>query len=124
MLKSLDDYATGCDQSANALSIALGYSESFAEKLKSGTSLIFCGNPGTGKTHIACGIANVVLSKGNTALFTTVSEMIRAIRKSWTDRTVYEGDLINSFASPDLLIYTIREIDFAVDKAISLKEAS
>lgn len=104
LLKTLDTYEILSENHRRAHKIAHDYAMTFSEKNKSGTSMIFVGDPGTGKTHLSCGIANFVLSQGFSALFITVAEMIRTIRRSYQDKTVYEGDLINKFVKPDLLI--------------------
>lgn len=81
------------------------YCGSFELVLDKGQGLIFTGNPGTGKTHVACAIANHVMSKEGTALYSTASDFLIRVRNTYnndaseTERQVYEA-----FESPDLLI--------------------
>lgn len=70
-----------------------------------GASLVFCGKPGTGKTHIACGIAAALIEAGNHAVFTTVLAAIRTIKETYrsgSERS--EADAIARLVSPALLI--------------------
>ncbi len=55
------------------------YSEKFTEIEKNGTGLIFTGNTGSGKTHLACAIANSLLEKCVRVRFITYSELMRRI---------------------------------------------
>lgn len=42
--------------------------------------LLLCGGPGTGKTHLACGIANLCLEAGYDTLFVYFAEFMEAVR--------------------------------------------
>jgi DNA replication protein DnaC len=72
----------------------------------SGRCLIFVGNPGTGKTHLAIMLAKHVIQKcQGTARYTTASELVRLIRESKSFSSKYsETDLTEAHASCDLLI--------------------
>ena len=77
----------------------------FPETLNNGVCLTLLGTPGTGKTHLACAYANAVISQGYTALFASVSKVIRAIRSSWgTFSTGSEDSAYSNFVDVDLLI--------------------
>ena len=60
------------------------------------------GQPGTGKTHLACAVAQKALMAGYKVLFTTVSEMIDNLHQSKADGTYYQK--IKKYLLPDLLI--------------------
>lgn len=88
---------------------ALAFAERFADEFAgkhSGRCAVFSGMPGTGKTHLACGIALRIMHKySRTAVFTTVSKMARRIReaKSFSaDET--ESSVISAYVMPHLLI--------------------
>lgn len=88
-----------------ALQQASDYAREFSARRRLGTSLIFTGTVGTGKTHLACGIAHALLRSGYTALFTTVGDLIRSLRDTWrknSHRT--ESDVLDGYAAVDLLI--------------------
>ncbi len=88
---------------------ALRFAEQFAAEFSGkhpGRCAVFYGNAGTGKTHLACGIALHIMRKYNcTAVFTSVSKMARRIReaKSYSaDET--ESSVILAYSMPHLLI--------------------
>lgn len=67
-------------------------------------SLILSGNPGTGKTHLACAIANKVLAANKEVLFVSIRQLIKRVRASWDSEWETEMDVIKRFTKPFLLI--------------------
>lgn len=105
MTRSLDNFEADTPEKTNALRVSREYAESFREVLEVGRSLVFCGTPGTGKTHLAIGIAKRIIEDGYTAAFITVMNAIRRIRDTYRrDSTETETQVIRSFTVPDLLI--------------------
>lgn len=94
------------DNAKRALHTCQKYANQFEERLQMGGGLVLCGKPGTGKTHLACAVANHVMHKlFRVALFTSVTKMTRAVKATYTkgsDRT--EDQVIRDFVVPDLLI--------------------
>lgn len=89
-----------------ALSICQGYAETFAEHAsRRGTCLMLIGNPGCGKTHLACAIAMHLQASGFTAMFMTVLEVIRKVRASWRSKDADAEDVVlKQLAALDLLV--------------------
>lgn len=90
---------------AKALKIARAYAASFDDRLAQGGGLVFCGKPGTGKTHLACAIASEVIEQGRGAKFMTVIQAVREVKETYrrdSDKT--EQQAIDAFKYPDLLI--------------------
>jgi len=88
-----------------ALAVAKRYANDFPAVLEKGTCLVFSGNRGTGKTHLACGIANEIMRSGYGALFVSAGEIVRKVRATWRkDSQISEDDALNGFAEVDLLI--------------------
>lgn len=103
--RTLDKYKADSKGKQDALKFAMDYANEFDEKLNNGRCAVFCGQPGTGKTHLSVGIGLDVLKKGHTVVFTTVQRMIRKIKDTWRkDSNESESDAINLFSCPDLLI--------------------
>ena len=103
--RSLANYQTTLPGQANALRVAKEYADQFEDCLASGRSLIFCGTAGTGKTHLAVGIAKQVIAMGKSAAFTTAMDAIRRVRETYrknADKT--ERQVIAEFSRPDLTI--------------------
>ena len=100
--KSIENFSVSDDFQRIAKAKVLKFIETLSDRLKNGTSLIFVGNVGTGKTHLACSIAKEAIKQGYTALFSSVSEIIRETRMSWT--TSKQREVFEHFTSCDLLI--------------------
>ncbi len=103
--RSLENYTANLPGQVNALRIATEYAGQFEDCLASGRSLIFCGTAGTGKTHLALGIAKRVIATGRSAAFTSAMDAIRRVRETYrknADKT--ERQVIEEFSRPDLTI--------------------
>ena len=100
--KTLDSFEITKDWQGKASSIVKSFADDFPSVLKEGRCLILCGQPGTGKTHLACAYANSVISQGYTALFTSVLKIVRTVRSSWGTGT--EEDVLKIFSDVDLLV--------------------
>lgn len=103
--RTFDNFEAKTDSQATALRRARTYVEQWPDVLAKGTCLIFSGNPGTGKTHLACAVANALIAQGVSALFTTVSDAMRAIKRTYdAGSSMTEAEAIASFVDPKLLI--------------------
>lgn len=56
--------------------------------IDSGQNIVLAGNPGTGKTHIAIGLALKACLQGYKVLFTTVHRLLTQLRESHSQRTL------------------------------------
>lgn len=103
---SFDNYVVEVPGQQTALDVCRNYADHFEEHARKGSCLIFCGNSGNGKNHLAAAIANVVLSKGHSVLHVTAFDIIARIRQAW-NRGVgnsTELEVIRGFAEVGLLI--------------------
>lgn len=103
--RTLENYRAEHDGQARALRVAKDYADNWPEKRDAGTCLIMCGNPGNGKTHLAVGIARVVMDQGDMAMYAVVRDIDRMIKETWGrggPRT--ERQVLADLAAPDLLI--------------------
>lgn len=93
--RTLGNYEITNDDQRTAHEIASGYAANIARNVRDGANLMFIGTPGTGKTHLACGIARVALDSGLTALYVRVGDLVSMVRETWrhdskkTERKVY-----------------------------------
>lgn len=102
---SFETYSAKTQDQQAKKKICLDYAEGFNEKFKVGSSMIFCGTTGTGKTHLACSIANLIIRNGRTAVFMNVIKAIRQVKETWSKESdKKEQEAINWFLNPDLLI--------------------
>ncbi|WNB74558.1 ATP-binding protein [Methylomonas koyamae] len=103
--RSFDNYRAETNDQQKALKVANYFAANFDQFLSTGASLIFCGKPGTGKTHLASAIANSVCEQGRSALFLSVLKATRLVKESWRkDADARENDVYKTLISPDLLV--------------------
>lgn len=98
--KNIENYETTKEGQLKALNTAKWFTKNF----ETCVGLILTGNTGTGKNHLASGIVQKVIHKGNTVLFTEAIKIIRAIKESWKKENESETQVIKKFISPDLLV--------------------
>lgn len=71
---------------------------------KTAPNLILTGKPGTGKTHLACGMT-LALYRSRTVRRIDLPDMIRNIRATWQKGSEYtEAEVLDFYGSVDLLI--------------------
>lgn len=103
--KTLDVYDVKSAGQKRALDFATEYAVNFADVLKTGRSVILCGLPGTGKTHIAIGVGLHVINHGHSVVFATVQRIMRRFKESWRkDSEDTETQVMEDLTAPDLLI--------------------
>lgn len=86
------------------------YVRTLHEHLSDGSGMILCGAIGTGKTRLACALANNAISKLASVRYCTVSDMLTEIKKSYSTEGMTEQGQIDKFVRYlDLLI--LDEID-------------
>lgn len=84
----IDNFQTGGDEATRmrmerAKAFARDYADNFADVSANGRCAIFAGGMGTGKNHLACGIAHEVLEQGYSAVVITAAEMMQRIKDSF-----------------------------------------
>lgn len=114
--KSLDEYTAETPGQQKALSTAKGYAKGFEQAHLEGAGLLFVGGVGTGKTHLACGIANHVRASGRSVLYTNARHAVGSIKDSWRrDSAVSETAARQRFITPDLLILDEIGVQFGTE---------
>lgn len=114
--RTFNNYEVKNDGQKNALMFARAYAVMFNEELSTGRGAIFCGKPGTGKTHLAVAIALHIMLCNKPALFTTVQRAVRRIKDAWRKgATESESDVIALYVHPDLLILDEIGVQFGSD---------
>lgn len=82
------------------------YADTWPERLAAGTSMAMIGRCGTGKNHLAVGLAKKIIRDHRASvMITDVMQITRAVKSTWhasSERT--EADVLADFLSPDLLI--------------------
>jgi DNA replication protein DnaC len=114
--RTLDNYRAETDAQKNALQWANDYANGFDDALATGRSMLFLGRPGTGKTHLACGICAHLLRKGSTVYYSTVQRAMRRVKGTWArDADETEAQAIAAMTKPDLLVLDEIGVQFGSD---------
>ena len=95
----------------------MAYADNFDTVLKTGRSAVFAGLPGTGKTHLAAGIALRLMHRDKRrVLFSTVMRAIRSVKDTWHKGSeLTETQAIAALVAPDLLILDEVGVQFGSD---------
>lgn len=114
--RTLDTYIATNPGQEKALAFSKDYAAQFDEIRKVGRCAIFVGKPGTGKTHLAVGIALHIMKQNRSVLFTTVQRAIRSVKDTWARGSeVSESQAIQTLAYSDLLILDEVGVQFGSD---------
>jgi DNA replication protein DnaC len=114
--RSFANFIADSEPKIAALQAAQHFAETFAERKAEGSSLVFSGRPGTGKSHLACSIARAVIDGGCTALYATARDIIRMLRQTWErDAERTESDVLADLVRVDLLIVDELGVGFGSD---------
>lgn len=104
--RSLDGYQAETERQQKALESCREYAENFDQHYRDGRCLMLMGLPGTGKTHLACGIANYLIRhRGRTAVYRTVGGMLIELKSSYDRQSEHsESQVMDGLTKPDLLV--------------------
>ncbi|MCW5323725.1 DNA replication protein DnaC [Verminephrobacter aporrectodeae subsp. tuberculatae] len=113
---SFENYVADSDAKRHALSTAREFAENFPEHARRGSTLVFAGNVGTGKVHLAMSIAQHIIGQGHSAFFATAREIVLMLRARWDDRTApSELEVLRMLTKVSLLVIDEIGIQFNTD---------
>lgn len=102
--KTFETYHAQTPEQNRAFNVAFEYANEFKSHSKNGTGLIFLGQPGTGKSHLAAAIIQKIMPQYQ-GLYATVSDCIRLVRETWRrDSEHSENQVLGRFIYTDLLV--------------------
>jgi DNA replication protein DnaC len=99
--KTLADFKYESTDQMEVIRTAQSYVDQQSEVMHKGISMVFCGKPGTGKTHIAIGIIHEWKTSKR---YINARALTRSIRATYSDNKTNEQDVIDQFALYDLLV--------------------
>ncbi|EOJ8667013.1 ATP-binding protein [Providencia stuartii] len=99
------------------LTVCQQYVNTWEDRKNAGEGLIFCGIPGTGKTHLAVSIAREIAEDLQESVFiTTAARIIRAFCRTWSGNSEFsELDVLAKYCDPDLLIIDEIGVQYGTD---------
>lgn len=80
--KNFENFIADSSEKERVLALAQRFAENFDEHYKNGSSAIFSGLPGTGKSHLALAIAQSIMSS-YTVFYTSAIDAVRMVRDTW-----------------------------------------
>ncbi|MBF0164450.1 MAG: ATP-binding protein [Magnetococcales bacterium] len=101
--KTLENYLAESDGQAKALKVARRYLDSLAQRIFGGDCLVFCGGPGTGKSHLIAGIISGAIQAGRTAAYLSVYDLILMARSTYGRGDSTLKELLGPLFEVDLL---------------------
>ena len=103
--QTFQNYVVSGDGQRHAVKVCEDYAQEFYKHLKNGDGLIFTGNTGNGKNHLAIGIAQAIIENGYMAQYITASDFISKMTAWQTDKSAASQDsIVGMMTQPDLLI--------------------
>lgn len=113
--RRLSNFVADNEGQQHALEACRSYADHFKEMRDIGRSLIFIGLPGTGKTHLAVGIAHEIMFQGYSALYSSVLRALRSVKDGFSTTGESETAVVKRLAVPDLLILDEAGITYETD---------
>lgn len=113
---SIENYRAITQPQKTALDIVQKYFINFQHRKEQGCSLVFCGLPGTGKTHLACAIGNLLIQECVSVVYSTVYKAIGDVKSTYnrnSEKSEYQ--VIELFKQPELLILDEVGVQFGTD---------
>ncbi|MGI4776930.1 MAG: ATP-binding protein [Janthinobacterium lividum] len=113
--RTLENFNCSTTAQSEALQITREFVEHFSTHRRRGTSLIFSGLPGTGKSHLAAAALQALMPE-HCGLYTTCMNVIRAVRGTWRkDSERSESQVLNAYADVPLLVIDEIGVQYGTD---------
>lgn len=100
---------------AKAKLAAQAYAHKFDTLLQFGTSMVFSGRVGTGKTHLACAIVRELAARAITARYVTLLTLMERIKSTFGTTAEDAAAAFKEFVSPVLLVIDEIGIQYGSD---------
>lgn len=103
--KTFDSFDANTNAKENCLGIAREFAIEFKDNLSLGSTVVFSGKPGTGKSHLAIAVCMNIMAAGHTAMYLNALDAIRMVRSTWKrDSERSENAVMNDLTDVDLLV--------------------
>jgi DNA replication protein DnaC len=114
---TFEDYVPRTTKQRAALEALKAFGADYSNMYEAGASIILWGPVGVGKTHLACALANTLISAGNSSIrYRQTPEVLREIKDCWRrDSQTSEARVLQSLCSLNLLILDEVGVQFGSD---------
>jgi len=113
---TLENYKPVNKKASENLKIIKSYCDNFKEIVKNGSSLILCGTPGTGKTHLACAMTIKLTDLKYPSYYTTSYKMMSRIKATYGKYAEeIEQNVLHKLITSKLLIIDEIGVQFGSD---------
>lgn len=103
---SFKEFQPTCEKAAKVKERIGKFIMNFQGALEDGTSFLFSGGTGTGKTHMASAVANNVIRSGYSAVYVSSLNYLSKMKKAWNEAEgLSEDDIVESYVKFDLLVF-------------------
>lgn len=101
-VRTFDTYKVN-NKNRSAYETSLKYADNFQDYKSKGIGLIYTGQNGTGKTHLAAAITNKLIHQGTPVVFGTLITLLDKIKQSYTG-DADESKILHLYSTVDLLV--------------------
>lgn len=113
--RTFDGFVADTEPRQRALAVARGYADTFGERAHKGHGLVFSGQPGTGKSHLAAAILQSIMPQ-RVGLYVTCMGLIRMVRNTWRRTSEQsEADVLEMLSSVPLLVVDEVGVQYGTD---------
>lgn len=113
--RTFENYIADTEPKQKALEVAMDFAANFDDHYRDGTTVVFSGKPGTGKSHLAIAAAMLVMNSG-TALYLNALDLIRMVRDTWRrDSEMTESAVLNELSTVKLLVIDEIGVQYGTD---------
>lgn len=112
--RTLENFEATTEDQEKALATSQAFIDQWQHHKAAGTSVIFSGNPGTGKSHLAIAILQTVLETG-TGMYMNVLDLVRMVRDTWRKNGQSESEVLDLLGRIDLLVIDEVGVQYGTD---------
>jgi DNA replication protein DnaC len=113
---SIENYKTHTKEQIRVVKICKTYISNFDTIVADGVCLTFCGKPGTGKTHLACAIANSLIQNKKAVHYVKSYNALQEVKSTYSkDHHLTEKEVIMGFVNAQLLIIDEVGVQYGTD---------
>lgn len=103
--RTIENFEAEAEPQRKAQEVAREFVSGFDEALATGTTVVFSGRPGTGKSHLACAMATAIAKTGHTALYATAREIVLMLRDTWREGAARsERQMLDELIGIDIIV--------------------